>query len=99
MRLAPENPKINEFEVYTPSSMRALESSTSNDKADEKEADPLFSALFIMAQIGGFYSFLKLVFGSILALFIPNFKVSALLNTLRYTRAMDYNKNSRCFLT
>lgn len=47
-----------------------------------------------MALIGGFYSFLKLVFGSILSLFIPNLRIANLINNIRSTRAIEFNKST-----
>ena len=56
---------------------------------EEKYDEPFYRAFFIMAQVGGFYSFLKLVFGSIYSLFLDKLMTTEFINKLKIKR----NKN------
>lgn len=90
--MSSESTKVNEYARYTPqTSRRNLDSTvntttTTTSESTEKADNPIFTIFFILAQIGGFYSFLKLVFSSVLAFFIHNIQVAEFINTIKYAR-------------
>lgn len=50
---------------------------------EERNSDTVFMAFFIMAQIGGLYSFLRLVVGGLVSLFSDNLLVMEVINKLK----------------
>ena len=61
-------------------STKSSSSTTSNNNIEDRNS---YYAFFVMAQIGGFFSFLKLVFGVISSLFNDRIIIIEIMNSLR----------------
>lgn len=68
--------------------------STSTTKEENRDSSAYF-ALFVMAQVGGLYSFLRLVFGWAVSLFADNLLAFEVINKLKSSARR--NKTKRVF--
>mmetsp|Transcript_25768 Transcript_25768/g.29671 ORF Transcript_25768/g.29671 Transcript_25768/m.29671 type:complete len:191 (+) Transcript_25768:756-1328(+) len=93
--ISPKKTRIEEYILYQPQASRMLETASANTtsattnstksvtiEAKEVNSDALYQALHVMAQLGGLYSFLKLVFGSVLGVLYEKLMKMEIINAL-----------------
>lgn len=98
--MGPKRYKVSQYNNYQPQLSRMLTATTTvttetvgktvtESEKEEKYDAPLYRAFFIMAQVGGFYSFLKLVFGSLYSLFLDKLMSTEFINKLKIKRSKN----------
>lgn len=90
--LSPKEYEINEYEHYYPVTTRNLADTNTTSTTSTKEELPkeldnkILKIAIVLALVGGFNSFLRLVFGMFLSIFTTNLKVADFINTIKMVR-------------
>lgn len=99
--MSPTKYKVEEYTVYQPQLARVLDTVTNNTTTEtkqEKSSDFALSAFNFMAQLGGLYSFFRLVFGSVLGFFYDKLLKMELVNNLKDRLGKKTVKPNKCRL-
>lgn len=108
--MGPKQYKISQYNNYQPQLSRMLTATTTvttetagrtviESEKEEKYDEPFYRAFFIMAQVGGFYSFLKLIFGGIYSLFLDRLMITEFINKLKIKRSKNEDHRKSMYVS